>query len=316
MLPIATIILVTSSIFFANFIANAIEARGKKHSPSGLIDSSDAPLLSSSINGPDRVPVDYPALALVSSVCISVIKFFYFGTAIAAHQYLFSQIQPYTGIKYVQNTPWMKYSEAFALIMASIPALLIFDFGLPVTFVFLCWKLRRNFNAPHIQIYFGSLFETFHRKCFWWEMVNIFKKLSIALILQAIPASNAVQSALIITVLAGTLSVQVSLNPWRRKRTENLADTISSLLLIAALIYTRPTQLSHEKSVQVFISVLSAIFVLGSIMMALYHAITDDTSYQVSLQRHLANTSEPLEGWADVGENVLSQVSDGEVVNQ
>lgn len=283
-LPFLLIGLVFICAAIANLAINLVEARKRKQAADDqdvAASSENTALLLNQAS--EEVVVHYPALALTSSLSISVLKFFYFGTAIAAHEYLFSTSQPFTHIKYVQNKPWMPFSEAKTLIAASIPAIFVFDLGIPLAFVVVCWKFRRTFNQPHIKIYFGSLFDSFGPKCFWWELVLLLRKLTVALILQALPASDAIQGALAVSVLAGTQVLQVALNPWRRSRSENLADTISSLLLIGALMSTRPGHLSHVTAVVYYIFMLSVIFVIGSVVLIIYRAVTDVTDYEIFL---------------------------------
>lgn len=67
------------------------------------------------------ITVHYPMLALLTSVSIMAIKFFYFGTALTAHTYFFSQVQAYTHTRYVQNMPWMKADHALNEQWSSIP---------------------------------------------------------------------------------------------------------------------------------------------------------------------------------------------------
>lgn len=250
---------------------------------------------------PAEVAIEYPALALLTSLVITSTKFFYFGTALAAHQYLFSANQPGTGIQYTQISPWMEYPKALPLILTSIPSILLFDLALPIAFIILCWKVRQRFDHPSVQVYFGSLFAAYNPGCFWWEMVTIIKKLSIALVLKALPATNSLQSALVVSILAGTQIIQVSLNPWKRK-TENIADNVASLLLIGAMLASRPTHLSYSSTVLWYIFSLSIVFVLISAVIIAYLTFTGTTKYELNLRTYLAGN--PLKGFSE-GESSL-----------
>lgn len=239
------------------------------------------------LSGQKKIYVHYPALALLTSVSITAVRFFYFGTAITAHKYLFWSSQPHTGIKYVQSSPWMLYSDAYRLIGASIPAILIFDFFIPAAFAYICWRYRSKFDTPEVQIYFGSLFMSYRRKCYWWEIVNTIRKLSIALVLQAFSSSNAIQSALVVTILAGVHLVQASLSPWKRK-SENFSDLVSTVILIGALLSTRPGQLTHTVDIIYYIAALATVFVLGSIGVIFFQTFTEQTDYEKRLESHFA----------------------------
>lgn len=286
-LPFLAVGIVALSIGIGSVISRIIDLKKKpsKQARDLLSDGEEAVHL---VAKAQSLAVNFPATALLTSLSITVVKFLYFGTALAAHEYLFSVPQAATGIHYLQSKPWMRYSDAWSLILASIPAILIFDLAIPLVFVIICWKVRNSFKLHAVQIYFGSLFETYHPRCFWWEIVNTLKKLSIALVLKAIPAADPIQSALVVSILSGILLIQVTMSPWRRKM-ENFADTASSLLLIAALIFTRPISAPHLSGVLWYIFALSIAFVissLGTIAWQTWHGVTE---YEKQQQRVLAN---------------------------
>ena len=236
----------------------------------------------------EKVTVDYPATALITSLSITVIKFFYFGTALAAHQYLFSVKQVHSGIQYAQNDPWMRYDQALKLIFASIPSILIFDLVIPLSFAFICFKVRNSFKLRSVQIYYGSIFESYQPRCFWWEIINILRKLSIALVLKGFTADDALQSALVVSILAGNLLLQMSLNPWRRP-SENFVDSASSLILIGALLSTRPTQFSHSSEVIWYVFALSIVFIVVTLGIITYQTLTGTTDFERQQRRHFAD---------------------------
>lgn len=118
--PVVAVMVVSISIGIANLIDNLLSAKQRAQ----LLDDSDDSSSEDAVLIPDVTrakvsTVQFPAMALLTSVSISVVRFFYFGTALAAHEYLFASVQ-HTGTVYVQNMPWMLYSEAMKLIAASI----------------------------------------------------------------------------------------------------------------------------------------------------------------------------------------------------
>lgn len=285
-LPLIFLAIVAVSIGIASLLTRIQDSRERASNLENSSDSGSGPLL-----GVYQLPLkqfDYPAPALLCSLFISVIKFFYFGTALASHQYLFSDIQASTGMKYAQNHPWMTFNAAKPLIVASIPSILIFDLILPAAFIYICWRYRKNFNSYQVSLYVGTLFENFSVKCYWWEIVATLRKLSVALVMQAVSSSDALQSALVCTIIAGTLMIQVTLNPWRRK-TENFADSLSSIILIAALIATRPGQPSHIKDVRYYIQALAFAFIILSLIFLIYHTVTSPADYELRMAQQRLN---------------------------
>ena len=281
-LPFVAIVLVSICIGISGLIVSIIDARERNHIS---LDDSDAPLLNDTA---DEVPVEYPTLALISSTSITILKFLYFGTALASHEYLFSSKQTLTGHVYIQSQPWMLRSDSWSLIGVSIPSILIFDLILPVVFLVICWRFRTRFALHRYQIYFGSLFESYTGNAFWWEIVNTIRKLSIALALRAFPSTNSAQSAIVVTVLAIVMVTQVTLRPWRRN-IENFSDTISSVLLIAALLYTRPNSYLHVYEVVWYLFGASALFVIFNVVVIGFETVRGTTNYEAQLRQFLAN---------------------------
>ena len=281
-LPLYITGIVAVSIALAQF-ASRLSTRVLKRTKTVTFSSQDSAIddgwTSLLINPNSEFYQPYPALALFTSVTLTVIRFFYFATAMAAHEYIFSSTQSSTGIKYVKNQPWLPYQDAFSLIGASIPVILAFDFILPILFLLLCWKVRHTFSSPSVQIYFGSVFETFSSDCFWWEIVNIARKLVIALILQGLRPSSATQSTFVFTILAGILLIQLTLRPWKRK-SENFLDAASTFLLIGSLYSARSEHLSDYREMMIFMASLDALFVAVCLITILYQTFTGRTDYQ------------------------------------
>lgn len=281
LIPIVCIIIVGISVLVAALVSRILD---RSNSPRAIASHNDSDLDSASLLGSPIIKnrVEYPATALFTSVALSVLKFFYLGTALAAHEYLFSSTQAGSGTKYVQNHPWMKYEAAIPLIGVSIPWLVTFDFVLPLLFVLLCWRVRKTFKKPEVAVYFGTFFETFSARCFWWEIVNIYKKLAITLIVQGIADSSALQSSFAVSILAGMLFVQFSLQPWKRSL-ENSLDSLSSLILIGATIAARSTHLSDSFLASILFFALSVIFVLLNVVVIGYETYTEPTAYELQI---------------------------------
>ena len=280
--PFVLCCIVAISVLIGGFAAK-FKFNSSKASKSRLNSDFSGDELDKLMTTNDEILIEYPTMALLSSLVITVIKFFYFGTALAAHQYLFSSRQSYTGVKYIQYNPWMRSSEATTLIMASIPAILIFDLIIPLSFIFICWRVRNTFHLPSVRIYYGSIFETYRDRCFWWEIVNTLKKLAIAFVLKALPPTDALQSALIVSIISGVLLIQVTIRPWKRE-IENFFDTASALLLIGALLATRPSTFAHLLGVVWYMWALSVLFVVASVGILIWQTVTGKTECEKVLE--------------------------------
>lgn len=287
-IPFLGVIFIALATAVGAAVAKVLEARALKKASALIVNDSEGEELALLTKNEDKIAIKYPAKALMVSVSISFIKFFYFGTALAAHENLFSVSQPITRIEYMQNTPWLaiKAWQSWSLVATSIPTVLIFDFVIPFVFFIICLKVRNRLQSPSVRSYFGSLFETYDPRCFWWEIVSIMKKLSIALVLQGFLSSDAVQSALIVSILVGAILIQLNLHPWRRK-VENFMDIASSLLLICALVFTRSNQ-THASGVIWYMFSIAVVYIATSIGIIIWRTLTDKTDYEKQLERFLA----------------------------
>lgn len=277
--PFVGVALVAVVTYIGHRWANWLERRA-----AASTDSDDDDEASSLLDAPQTKSTNYPSMALFTSTSISVVKFFFFGTAMIAHGYLFSTRQASTGILYSQKNPWMRFSDTYALIGVSVPAIILFDLGVPLLFLVVCYRLRSDAKRSYLAVYCGSLWESFSPNCYWWEIVMTLRKLSIALVLQGIPATNATQMALITSILSATMLVQQQLNPWIH-RVENIADGISSLLLIAALVFTRPGQFTSTQGVVGYTIALSSAFILFNVVCIIRETVFGKTGYESRLER-------------------------------
>ena len=251
---------------------------------------------------PRDIVIAYPTLAMMTSTLITVTRFLYFGTALTAHEYFFSTMDRQSGAYYVQNAPWILIDTARTQRWLSIPVAILFDAVLPAGFLYLCFRLRHKIGHDETGYYLGTLFTSFKPSFYWWEIVNIAKKVSIALVLRGIPSSNVLQVTLIVTILAGFQVIQTSVSPWRRK-TENLLDALGSLVLVGALLAARSGRYENSFVSVYYVVAFSALYVIGSLIAIVYHALTGTTDYERRLQSidsQGTQTEEAVQGTLDL----------------
>jgi Leucine-rich repeat (LRR) protein len=242
--------------------------------------------------------VPYPTRALLSSVMISVASFFYFSVSLTATKYFFSTTQPNTLFKYVLSEPWMLFAEASPLRKISVPFFVIFVAGLPVGYLCIVLKLRRHLYTPATMEYFGSIVARFKPAFFWWELIQSARKLLVAVFLRAFPSSSAWRSGSVLLTLGGALLAQTSLRPWKRK-SENLLDTISGVLLIVNVLATPASGLNHAQELIFLVLGLDALFIVCITGLILYHTFTGTTSYQTRWVRITESLAESRVVWND-----------------
>jgi Leucine-rich repeat (LRR) protein len=296
LLPLIALIIAASSIGLSEMAHRVLSSFNPSHSVFSIQDSDidyndESSSSSSSSSSMDNISLiiqirddisstsNYPASALLSTISISILRFFYFSSALAAHEYLFSVTQSITNLKYVQAHPWMKFGDAQILRNVSFPFIALFVVGLPIAFLVLAWNVRHTFSSPSVQIYFGSLFESFSRTFFWWEIVNVVRKLGIALALRGTEPSSAVQPILILLIIGSLEMMLAMLNPWKR-RWENCGDLLSGWLLVLNLVASRSSELSKSEMVFRFTIIMNMLFILANVAIIIYLTITEETDYE------------------------------------
>lgn len=198
----------------------------------------------------------------------------------AAHEYLFKEVQIGSGEVFVQSKPWMKYSDAQNLRIISIPFILMFLIAFPLAFMIMSWKLRHKIGSPFVRLYFGTLFENYQNRVYWWEVVNTLKKLLIALVLRGIPKADSFLPLAVAFFLAlfGTLTFII--RPWKIK-IENYLEGIGSLLTILSLLTNWTQYLAHSNGAMISIFVLDVIFVIVCIVVIVRATIQNETQYEI-----------------------------------
>ena len=70
------------------------------------------------------------------------------------------------------------------LVVIDAFAILIYAIGIPAMYTYVLFVLlkRRGYNHPRFSANFGFLYMRFERRYFWWEFVEMFRKVSMILI--------------------------------------------------------------------------------------------------------------------------------------
>jgi hypothetical protein len=248
-----------------------------KNSSMKLIDTNGKSINDGLTN---RSAFEYPTRALLSSLMISIASFFYFSTALSATRYFFNIKQAHTNDLYVLSVPWMKFADASSLRMVSIPFVILVVGGLPLTYFLIMIGIRNRIaSSKTTKSYFGSIVGRYKQRFFWWELVYVSRKLLVALFRRSFSINNAWQTGSIVTVLGMALIAQSTLRPWKRK-SENVVDTVSGLLLIVNVIVNPLSSMLFSKDVLYMVLILDAVFVVGIVVLIVFHSLTGTTEYE------------------------------------
>jgi hypothetical protein len=240
----------------------------------------------------------YSAWALLSSVTIMLLRFFYFSVAIASTEYFFSTPQACTGARYIQSHPWMLYAQASRFRAISIPFLVVFVVGLPVCFAVVLAMFWKRLSHPVIVQYIGGLITRYKPQWAWWELVLVARKLAIALVSRGIDEQDALFSGSLFLILTAHLLLQVTFRPWKRK-SENILESIGATLLVLSLASVQGgiDGRVHASQWQLTILVFVALYALCALGLVAYQTFTEKTDYQmlweqdhpISLERKSTN---------------------------
>lgn len=231
-------------------------------------------------HGKDNDTTNYPVSALAVSLVISVLSFFYFGTAMASVTYFFDELQPFSNVKYVMDEPWMLYSDGQPLRTLSIPFMIFFSIGIPIAFVVLCWHLRGRIHDPRVIWYFGSLFRPYRSAMYWWKLSDVLQKLAVSLLLRGLSPQTALQHGLVACCISTFACMQIVFTPWKR-RGENHLPPIGGVLLVLTLFSFHLYDLRYYDVFRLLVLVLCCLYVLALLALIAYETVGGRTEYQV-----------------------------------
>ena len=143
------------------------------------------------------------------------------------------------------------------MVLYSILYLVIF----PVIITGLFWRFRNRIGTPEEQMLIGGLTRSYKKEFFWWEIINVAKKIALTLLL-SLPASS--RNHMFFAGLVLFMSLEIILKPFKLEIQSQL-NTLWSLLTL--LILGAGFSINDQKdldslSVKIFTSLLILVFCL------------------------------------------------------
>jgi Leucine-rich repeat (LRR) protein len=238
-----------------------------------------------------KIVQHYPTLAVISSMSISIIQFFYFGAAMTVTEYLFCYNQECTGIDFVQTQPWMRCDspQVKTLRQISIPFLLFYFLGLPAAFVAVAFRIRHVIPSYAVTLYGGTLFDRYRLKWYWWEIMVVMRKLALAFVLKSISNRSSFQPATIFFILTLSGFLQHVMRP-RREDLENIIEPLATAILVAnygarlGLLYLGNSASQSYLALQILSLLLSAGFIIVATSACIYQTVTGKPPYNKQVQ--------------------------------
>jgi Leucine-rich repeat (LRR) protein len=143
---------------------------------------------------------------------------------------IYRRNQSVDGTWWMEEMPWIRFSlddaNFFSLIIASGIFGLVYLVGVPVLFAVLIWKYH---SVPdHAS---GFLFENYKPKYYWFEMIWMFRRLSLAVVVSIISHESELAPLLIVSLLGGYAILQFLLKPFKHEL-ENVFDLLATLVIL------------------------------------------------------------------------------------
>jgi hypothetical protein len=150
-----------------------------------------------------------------------------------------------------------------------------------------------SFMPAVVAQYTGSLFTKYRGRFFWWEIVAVVRKLTLAIVLKSISRQSPFQSAAVFFILSASAFIQHIVRPWRLTE-ENILDSLGlAILIITYGFYTGSVFVGHSSSSNFILQLLSILvgiaFVLGTLTVWFYKTIKDKTPYQTTWEAAAAH---------------------------
>ena len=126
---------------------------------------------------------------------------------------------------------WDRRHSLFAL-AASLPTAVLWGLGIPALALLLLTKYRKRLREERVRVMVGFLCGNYQPRLYFWEVVIIYRKVSVAA-LSALVTSLSPSAGLLILVLLLTLSalLQLKYSPFKRVSL-NKAEQLSTVVLL------------------------------------------------------------------------------------
>ena len=142
---------------------------------------------------------------------------------------------------------WGAEHLLYSLILAA-PSLIIWGFGIPGFALFILYRRRHKLSNLEIREKYGFLYNGYKEKMYFWEPVNMYRKIIIIMISVFLITLGVITQALILFILLILfLIVNMKLLPFAFKSLNDLE--ILSIVTMILTIYCGLFFLSHNTEV-------------------------------------------------------------------
>ena len=107
----------------------------------------------------------------------------------------------------------------------------VYVVGIPLLFGGLLWYNRKEAHMPKVQYWLGNLYYCYKPQFFWYEMVMIFRRLTLAVLISFISENNSWRVSAIFCILLLSLFIQYWVKPFRTQK-DNLMEELALITIL------------------------------------------------------------------------------------
>ena len=112
-------------------------------------------------------------------------------------------------------------------------SLLVWSFGIPFSWYLLTSRYRHRLEEPEVKRKFGFLFNGYHSRAYFWEVVVSLRKIVIAFVATFLSVKGSLlQSLVLLVILLLCLAHSARVKPFQHRR----ANCLELLSLVALLL--------------------------------------------------------------------------------
>jgi len=146
----------------------------------------------------------------------------------------------------------------------NLVGVILYPFGVPLCFLILLFRYRKQFNVPGVRLQLGFLYDGYTTYTWWFELVDVMHKLIMTCILPFIPTQLQMPFGMVVAM--SYLVLILLRSPYYRKgddRLHQLAQVELFLLLLAGYIFYNGLGLDFKSDL--LMSIFLVVVVLGFI---------------------------------------------------
>ena len=174
---------------------------------------------------------DYSLISQGMSAALFVMWWFLFGVAYRSLSIFNCASDPLSS--FLETQPWLgcKSPEYQSLRVLAIVGSIVYLGIVPILFAVLLFVFRRKVHDPNTMSILEILCASYRSGVFWYEMVAMARRISLAAVVALVPGSSAFKMSAIALVLVVALYLQIVFRPFVTKF-ENVIEELSMVTVL------------------------------------------------------------------------------------